>query len=383
MIILGKLLNKYYILVLIISINFQKFDERPTLDPPPSYTATPGTGKSQITTSSYEMEEEDDMLDFRFEDGGHTQNYLSLGLTPLSQLSPPDHGSSPTGAEGGNCFFPSMPPPVTPISSMFSIAPPPSSNQGIPLDSPFNISGGDAMMMPEANPGFERSSSASSMGRKPRKSKHDIPSHHHGMTLEPVPEQSCSLDENYPQNIANGIIASSTSSESTDDPSTGLLFPSADPHHDYPSHLQRKTGKRLKSGTRRKQDDDHYLSVDQDVMVVKNEAFMESPPVRLTPSYSPRQEGKVVRQEMKEVELSRQKELLRKKRKEEEQARLLNRERSMQKIARDYGATRQQASNHEMQHLPFNVVQQEALRIEAQMELLKEETSEKHPVSIL
>ncbi len=110
---------------------------------------------------------------------------------------------------------------------------------------------------------------------------------------------------------------------------------------------------------------------------------MESPPVRLTPSYSPRQEGKVVRQEMKEVEIYRQKELPRKKSKEEEQARLLNRERSMQKIARDYGATRQQASNHEMQHLPFNVVQQEALRIEAQMELLKEETSEKHPVSIL
>ena len=321
------------------------------------------------------MEEEDDILDFRFDEGTATQPYLSLGLTPLSQQSPSDHGPSSAGGDGSDYFFPSMLPPVTPISSVFSISGP-NSNPGIPIDSPFNISGGGAMMMPEANPS-ERST-ASANPRKPRKGKLDVPVH--GLTLDPVPELSCSLDDNpYPTNFINGIIGSSSSSNSTDDPSTGLLFPSADPHNDYPSHLQRKTGKRPKSGTRRKLEDGHHLNVDQN-MGVKNRAFMDSTPVRLTPSYSPREEGRRIRQETREMEMVKQKERLRKKKVEEEQTRLLNREKTMLKIAHDYGSTRKFNSNQDLRS-PLNIVQQEALRIDAQIELMNEETN--HQVSVL
>jgi len=373
-----------YVLV-IIFYSFQKFVEQPpTIEPPPSYSVTQeGTVKSQITNSSYEMEEEDD-LDFRFDDGTATQPYLSLGLTPLSQLSPPDLGMSPTGGDHGEGFvFPSMLPPITPISSIFSIAGPSANHQGIPSDSPFNIAGGKAMLMPEANPSApDRGSlNANVMPRKPKKGKHDIQAH--GMTLEPVLEQSSSLDEHYPATISNGIVPSSSSSSSNDDPSVGLLFPSADPHTDYSSPLQRKAGKRLKSGTRRKPEDNQYLSVDQDNMVVKNEAFMaDSAPVRLTPSYSPRQQGRKVREETRELEFVRQKELLKRKKAEEEEARLLNRQRSMQKIAMDYGSTRKQGLDQNVS-MPLNLVQQEAIRIEAQLELMKEQSKENHQVSYL
>ena len=230
------------------------------------------------------------------------------------------------------------------------------------------------MLMPEANPGTSdrmSSSNASMVPRKSKKGKHDIQAH--GMTLEPVLELSSSLDEHYPASISNGIIPSSSSSSSNDDPSVGLLFPSADPHMDYSSPLQRKTGKRLKSGTRRKSED----------MVVKNRAFMaDSTPVRLTPSSSPRQGERTRLQETREIELAKQKELLRKRRQQEEEARLLNRELSMQKIALDYGSTRKHNSGQDM-GMPLNQVQQEAIRIEAQLELMKESAKEKHQVSYL
>lgn len=344
------------------------FEDR-TVDPPPPYTSmASATGKSQITNSSYEMEEEDDfVLDFKLNDDAATQPYLSLGLTPLSQQSPPDHRSD-------SYYFPSMLPPVTPADSVFSISKS-DSGSGIPVDSPFNISGGGGMVMPEANPISEHST-GSTVSRKSRKSKHDVPTHSQGyaMKLEPVPEQGSSLDDSYSK--TNGIMDVSTSSNSNDDPN-GLLFPSADLNSDYklPPHLQRKTGKRLKSGTRRKFEEDH-LNSNED-MVLRNHAYMHSPPVKLslednnTLSYSPRQEGKMVRQQTRELELARQKEILRQKKLEAEKTRLLNRSQRTAKIAQDYGSTRQHELKHEVSR--HNVVFQEALRYEAQLELMDDE----------
>ncbi len=73
-----------------------------------------------------------------------SQPYLSLGLTPISQLSPDPLMSSSTGtSELG--FFPSMPPPISPISSMMNTG-------GISVDIddlPDHHTGLDNLVMPD------------------------------------------------------------------------------------------------------------------------------------------------------------------------------------------------------------------------------------------
>ena len=274
------------------------------------------SGKSQINS---EMEDEDDeMLYFKFNDDA-VQPYMSLGLTPLSQLSP-DH-VTPSNASD-SYYFPSMPPPVNPISSVFSV----NKSSPIPMDSQFNISGGE-MMIPEDHQIYDHSS-GNTTSSKSRKTKYEVPVHSQGYTtkLEPVPEHSPSLDDSYSKPLA---IGSSMSSNSTDNTSS-FLFPSADVHSDYPvhNHLQRRMGKRLKSGIRRKSED--HLNV-QHKTVSKNHLFVDSNEVKLghennhlKPSGSPSHEGKIIHQQMKE------------------KAHLLNRTQGTATIAQNYGSTKRQ-----------------------------------------
>ncbi len=331
--------------------------------------------------------EEDENLDLKFNDDSHTQPYLSLGLTPLSQLSPTDLGEAPSsGAD--SYFFPSMPPPVNPISSVFSLTAS-SPSHGIPVDSgsAFNISNG-VMVMPEANP---TASTDSILGggvarRGMRKSKHEVGalSQGYGMKLEPVPEQSCSLDDSFgdlgfgnpPKNIPNGIISSSSSS--AEDSSNLLPIKLL-----KEPVLSRKTGKRRKSGTRRRMEEG--WDDGEEMMVLDNKNVsdpFESPPVRLSlglkntniEASSPRQQGRKVRQEMRDKELIRQKGQLRQKILEEEQSRLMRRDQRAAKIVQDYGSTKQ----HAQPDSPYapGLVLQEAMRYEAQMQLMEEGTNQ-------
>lgn len=337
------------------------------------------TGKSEATVSSYEMEEEDD-FDLKFNDEAQTSHYLSLGLTPLSQLSPPDPGT-PTGGSsvGGDAyFFPSMPPPVTPISSVFSMSGS-GAGVGIPVDDTLVVSN-MGMVMPDANPMSEAmNSGVSRRSGGGRKNKHEISSHP-PTKLEPVPEQSCSLDDSFdlfydshmPKNANNGLGSSSSSAE---DPSSTLLQAPAHPSNNelLPTHLRRKTGMRRKSGTRRKQEEEEEIELDSTVLRNRNIPDFEYP-VKLgreenfMNQYSPRQEGRRMRSKMREQELLRQKEKLQMKLLEEEHAHLKQQELRAAKIAQDYGATRQrEGATDPMQN--SGLVLEQAMRFEAQAQL--------------
>lgn len=322
------------------------------------------TGKTEATASSFEMDEDDIFLDFKYDDA-QTQPYLSLGLTPLSQLSPPDPG--PTSSVADSYFFPSMPPPVTPISSVFSINGS-NSNPGISVDSPFQIQGA-GMVMPEANPPAGEPTSTSR--RTGRRNKHETSNHSqpgYAMKLEPVleAEQSCSLENNV---FAGPQISSSSSAE---DPNYSLLQSS----ETLPSHLCRKTAKRRKSGTRRKMEEGD----DDESKIIQNSAFLEviDFPVKLSrEENSPRQEGRRLRQKMREEELSRQKEKLRQKQLQEERARLLHHDQRAAKIMQDYGSSQQHKfeGNLSVSSHSNGMVLEQAMRFEAQAQFMKDTES--------
>ena len=346
-------------------IDFQSIFTDVTVEsvPPPYTSGTAITGKTENSASSYEMDE-DDVFDFKFDDA-QTQPYLSLGLTPLSQLSPPDHGP-PASVGGDSYFFPSMPPPVTPISSVFSINSS-SSSSGIPVDSPFQLAAG--MVMPEANPVADSNSR-----RTGRRSKHEINCHSQGyaMKLEPLMEQSCSLDEYAdPRHMADGLESSSSSAED----SSYLLVNPNQADSKLPAHLRRKVGgKRRKSGTRRVIDNESWE--ENEMSVIRNQAQLEALdfPVKLSrEENSPRQEGKRVRQQARDEELARQKEILRMKRIENERARLMQQEQRAAQIMQDYGSSRQTDPNLVLSPRSSGHVLEQAMRYEAQAQLMQEE----------
>ena len=355
------------------------------IDPPPPYVSA-ATGRSEATASSYEMEE-DDIFDFKFDDA-QTQPYLSLGLTPPSQLSPQDPGQTFSG--GDSYYFPSMLPPVTPISSVFSINES-GSSVGISVDAdPFSISSG-SMVMPEANPvaepQFNGSSRRTAIGRK---SKHDhVNAHSQGyaMKLETVPEQSCSLDDSFsdrysdplkPRNMTSNMDSSSSSAEE----SNNLLHRGPSIDCELPRHLRRKAaaGKRRKSGTRRVLEEDNWVP-DKEATTFRNRNVAEplDHPVKLCRDDSPRTEERNVRKQMREQELERQKEILKRKMMEEERARLTRQDQRAAKIIQDYGATRQHGGRHGGELVqssnPSNLVMQETMRYEAQLQILKQQDS--------
>lgn len=304
------------------------------------------------------------MLDFNFDDE-KTQHYLSLGLTPLSQLSPPE--STPQSSGTDSCFFPSMPPPVTPISSVFSMNSSGSSGVGIPVDTPFHGQPGPGgMVMPDANPVGDPPTSARRLGRR---GKHEATSHSQGyaMKLEPVMEQSCSLDDSdvftNPKVTTNGIESSSSSAE---DPGNALLaiVDSRQPT----SNFRRKTAKRRKSGTRRKLEEEDW---ELTVIGNKNLSSTFDFPVKLSAEDSPRQEGRKLRQQIREQELARQKQKLRLMQLEEEKKRLMQQEQRAAQIAQDYSSTRQREGERLLSPHGGGLVLEQAMRFEAQAQMLQ------------
>lgn len=347
--------------------------------PPPPYhatgttfTGTTLTSKSGNSTSPYDIE--DDYFDLPFNDDP-TQAYLSLGLTPQSQLSPADHIGS--GSDGNN-FFPSMPPPVMP--SAF--------NSGIPVDSPFNISGssGGGMVMPDALPHVTDQPRKGSSGS--RRGRYDHPlSQGYPIKLPPVPEQSDPMEDG----LYNGgqrrrsrqEIFNDSSSSSCEE--TSFMFPSADLDSSSSSQLHRQRGLRKKSGTRRV--DNGWSQSSQDGMVFSNRGAIgnhrDDVPERDIPLYdlqgSPRHKGKHIRQQAKERELQRQKEILMKKAADDERRRILQQEKRAAMIARDYGSTRYREVDIDEQvekSQGSSRVLQEAMKYEAQMQLMQERSSQ-------
>lgn len=326
--------------------------------------------------------EEDDLFDLKFNDDAQTQPYLSLGLTPLSQLSPADPGP-PSSGTGDSYFFPSMPPPVTPISSVFNMNEP-SSAPGIPVDSPFQL-GAPGMIMPEANPvGSNESANARRTGRR---GKHESSNHSQGyaMKLEPVMEQSCSLDDSFRDVFGNPVHQDMESSSSSAEDSSYLLLNPESNDSRLPAHLRRKTGKRRKSGTRRRLDEEAGWG-DDDGTVIWNKSLRDvvgDSPVKLSrEDQSPRQEGRRLRQQLREEELAKQKQKLRMKHFEEEKSRFMLQEQRAAQIAQDYGSTRQREINVDQAISPGHgssraghggrLVLEQAMRFEAQAQLMQD-----------
>ena len=314
------------------------------------------TGASS-RTSPYAEYEEDEFIDLQFSEDP-TQAYLSLGLTPLSQIDnyPASNNGNGGGSEGIG-FFPSMPPPVSPMSSMFSLNSSIGNSSGIPADSPFNITSG-GMVMPEALP--------MDMGvtsRRSRKGKLDPAgalSQGYAMTLETVPEQSGSLDvdnfnERYIGIITNGNADSNSSDSFEASDRDTLIFPSADN-----LSLTRHGGRRGKSGVRRSMD---HLNGSSDnlsrEMVFQNRDIDEDVdmPVRMDRhgSVSPSSDDKFIRQhareQVKQKELNKQKELQRQRLIEDDRRRRSIQDPRAQVLSTsDYGATRTREAGSDLFH---------------------------------
>ncbi len=328
---------------------------------PASTYHTSGTGRS----SPYAEYEEDELIDLQFcEDPA--QAYLSLGLTPLSQIdnfpASNDLLDNGGGSEGLG-FFPSMPPPVSPMSSVFSL-----NNTGIPVDSPFNIntssSGGErGMVMPDAYLADTTSSRRSMGSRKGKLDLNAALSQGYAMTLETVPEQSGSLDVDNGYGGHIGIITNGNA-ESSSDSFEGSnerdnLFPSADIGGSNLS-LTRQRGVRKKSGTRRGSD---YLAGDVGMSFLNKDFDGDVDlPVKMDRhgSISPSSEDKFIRQRAREKiesrELAKQRELQRQRVAEDDRRkRLLQEQRGKTGSGgRDYGSTRsRETSSNKFQQSGF------------------------------
>ena len=193
------------------------------------------TSSSMERSTDYDEDEDEGQL--VLPDYDASQAYLSLGLTPLSQLSPDAHTSTDFG------YFPSMPPPVaSSTSSIFSTTP---SNSSLAMDNPFSLhSGGggqgngiiDSSMMPDAIP-----------ERRGRRNKYDAQPLSQGfpLRLEPVLEQSPSNSQF--SGKQNGLSSSESSKGS---PSLSMdqfnMFPSAVPTQEFCRLSQGRTALRVK-----------------------------------------------------------------------------------------------------------------------------------------
>ena len=191
------------------------------------------TSSSMERSTDYDEDEDEGQL--VLPDYDASQAYLSLGLTPLSQLSPDTHTSTDFG------YFPSMPPPVaSSTSSIFSTTP---SNSSLAMDNPFSLhSGGsgqgsgiiNSSMMPDAIP-----------ERRGRRNKYDAQPLSQGfpLRLEPVPEQSPS---NSQFSGKQNELSSSESSKGSPSLSTNFMFPSAVPTQEFCRLSQGRTALRVK-----------------------------------------------------------------------------------------------------------------------------------------
>ena len=185
---------------------------------------------------------------------------------------------------------------------------------------------------------------------KRRKVKFDQLSQGYASRLKTVPEHSGSVNDCFsePYSAMNGRHHfSSNSSDETRSESTNLLFPSAHGSGDLaPIHLQRHGGKRRKSGTRRKE---HGVDPKRDYgatreTIIANRAALENGfdnggidiPVKLErEDQSPRQAGKHLRQQQREKELEKQRELAEE---EEHQRRLAQKQRIAREFSKNLGS---------------------------------------------
>lgn len=294
---------------------------------------TGGYTSSSMDRSSDEDDEEGELV---LPDYDASQAYLSLGLTPLSQLSPDAHTSNDFG------FFPSMPPPVAPSNSIFSTG----SGSNLAIDNPFSLHSGaqsngsliDSSVMPDAYP-----------ERRTRRSKYDNNPLSQGFPkLEPVIEQSPPVTGSEFSCKQSGFSSSVESSERSPRDQEHFLFPSAVPTPEFSRLSQGRTAMRkrpgMKGGSREKLNltsprgknmPGGYGSMGISRYVDTNK-----------PMLSPRQETKRKRQQAREVEIAKQKEELRKKIEQEESERQWQQEQRKARAAREYHHSRDGSDPH-------------------------------------
>ncbi len=318
--------------------------------------------------------EDDELIDLNFTEDAISQPYLSLGLTPLSQLSPDAQNSSELG------FFPSMPPPVSPASSVFNTT-------GISVDNPFSLgppqqshadAGMNGMVMPEAVPAVAHLDMGGRRGMGRRGKHHDytasLSQGYSKRLLETVPEVSASPEHGHfgdlygrKQNGHHRNSSSSSDEMKTEESNLLDVFPSAEGNQDYGALLKRQEG-----GVGRPVERQEWSST----VLANRGAFANGfggeemdAPMR---DYSPRQEGRLRRQRARELALAREKEQLKRKREEEDQRR---REQRQVKIAQEFSRVR---VRHDQ--IPRtddgNVVLKRAAKFDAQAQLLAEERSQ-------
>ena len=313
-----------------------------------SATAVTGASMGCYTSSSMEKSsdyDEDDDEQLVLPDFDPSQAYLSLGLTPLSQLSPDTNASSEFG------FFPSMPPPVAPSNSLFSAS---SSGTSLTMDNPFSIhssgqsSGSiiDSSMMPDAYP------------ERRRRSKHEntLPlSQGFPLKLEPVLEQSPPFTGSELSGKQNGFTSTDESSEESPSPSRDtdqFMFPSAVATPEFSRLSQGRTAMRKRPAKSGSRENLHVTSPQKGPSGGYGSLGVSTRETRRQ-TLSPSQEAKKKRQQAREVEIARQKEELKKKLEWEESERRRQQELRMARIAKEYGHSRDPTNLH---YLPASTV---------------------------
>lgn len=193
------------------------------------------TSSSMERSTDYDEDEDEGQL--VLPDYDASQAYLSLGLTPLSQLSPDAHTSGDFG------YFPSMPPPVAPsTSSIFSTT---SSSSSLAVDNPFSLHNGSG----QSNRIIDTSTMPDAIPERRRKPKYDHTPLSQGfpLKLEPVMENPNNSQFSGKQ---NGFSSSEDSSKGTPSLSTDLptdfMFPAAVPSQDFSRHSQGRTAMRIR-----------------------------------------------------------------------------------------------------------------------------------------
>ena len=275
------------------------------------------TSSSMERSTDYDEDDEDGQLVLpEFE---ASQAYLSLGLTPLSQLSPDAHTSTEYG------FFPSMPPPVAPSNSIFS-----TSTSSLAIDSTFSLhSGGqsngslvDSSLMPDPNP-----------ERRTRRNKYDSTPLSQGfpLKLEPVMEQSPPVTGSQYSGKQDGFTSSEESSEGSPRDQERFMFPSAIATPEFSRLSQGRTAMRKRSGMKGGSKENLNVISPRGKNMPDYGSFGVS---RHKPSLSPSQQAKLKRQKAREVEVAKQKEESRRRREQEERERQQQQEQRMARTAR-------------------------------------------------
>lgn len=165
-------------------------------------------------------------IDLQFhEDYLQSQHYLSLGLTPLSQLSPDPVGMSGNGPHEFD-YFPSMLPPVSPMTSVMNGT---RGGSGISVDDDDEDGSAlDSLVMPDAMPGIPFIPEPKrSTGRRSRVDRGEGMIHAFSATrmLEPLVEQRSLEADTGQQDFMNMHSSSSNSDELLETES--LIFPAA------------------------------------------------------------------------------------------------------------------------------------------------------------